>query len=285
MSGRPYRSNGTFSGPAVTVSPTMANSGPSPRSNIVATSSSITMLRTFWRNIVELPFASNASFRVRIVCPAFTPSKKNGSSRTPAKTRRPLVSPPRSSFTRNEATCPVAVAHEPSCTLPTSRFTGAAKRQLKMYSFSLTANSDPGPLEVIAIGRRRTRYSTASEKSADIPANGNTFSTRIRVPDRWGLGNANISVMSTTGSASALGEDPWSDIGRYLSECRFIAVRVATFKICHGGVRNICQSRCRSSGQIPPLSALRWPGSTPSRAGRSSSNGGTREGLTIHAPE
>ena len=93
-----------------------------------------------------------------MVCAALTPSKKNGSSRRPAKTRRPWAFPPCSSFTRKETAWPVEAVQVPSCASgpPPWLWTGAAKRQLMVYSFSLTANAAPAPRGIVT-GRSRNR--------------------------------------------------------------------------------------------------------------------------------
>src|ERR1700722_14638934 len=56
----------------------------------------------------------------------------------------------------------------------------------------------------------------ASENSAEDPANGNTFITRTRCCGISGLGKANMSVMSATGSPMARGPETWSDMSEDL---------------------------------------------------------------------
>ncbi len=144
------------------------------------------MLRTFWRNIVELPFAANASFLVTIVSPAFTPSNKNGSSRTPAKTRRPSVCPPRSVHrqerrkTRRAANVPVLKGFRGRRSTAKSSHLYLPRRAIAFNYLAVAGRSPLRPCPQIVRG---TRSMPVPAPSVWDSRGGPTLAASSRAPD------------------------------------------------------------------------------------------------------
>jgi hypothetical protein len=133
-SGRPTRSNRTFSFPRVSVSATTPTSGAPSKNREQSTSA--TTVRTFLPSRKIDPGSVNASSPVSIVFNAAGASKKNGSHRGPANARTPAPAPPFSSSTSNETTSPAGVEQRPSCPDPD----GSENTQSKTRWSSATPN-------------------------------------------------------------------------------------------------------------------------------------------------
>src|SRR5215218_8037814 len=131
-SGRPTRSNLTFSLPRVSVSATTPTSGAPSKNREQSTSA--TTASTFLPSRKIEPGSVNASSPVSIVFSAAGASKKNGSQRGPANARTPPPTPPFSSSTSNEPTSPDGVEKLPTC--PDAD--GSEKTQSKTISSSVT---------------------------------------------------------------------------------------------------------------------------------------------------
>ena len=84
---------------------------------------------------------------------------KNGSSRGPAKIRRPCISVGFSSPTRNGISTPLGVVHVPACTVLSAPPSGdgTAKLISNVYSSSPATNAGRPPAVVAVTGRRRKR--------------------------------------------------------------------------------------------------------------------------------